>query len=413
MCRLIRIVAIIAWVFCSIPAIPAQAQESPLPFYCTEGMQESGAYYFICVPPVGWNGNLIVFAHGYVSPTLPVGGYPFDQLALPDNTSLIEIVNGLGYAFAASGYSKNGLAVQEGLADSVDLVDIFARLYGEPEYIYLAGASEGGLIATLGIERFSEVFDGGLATCGPIGNFRKQINYWGDFRVIFDYFYPGVLPPSPVAVPAELMENWESIYAPQVAAAIQANPSAASQLLRVTGAPVDSADPTSVLETALGVLWYNVFATNDGVETLGGQPFDNSYRWYSGSANDLLLNRRVQRFSANPEALNAIQAYQTTGVLHSQLVTLHTTGDPIVPYWHIPLYRAKVLKNWTDWNYSNIPILRYGHCNFEVSEVLAGFALLVWKTTGELPPTALSLLPDAKAQAYYQSLLETYTSTGR
>jgi hypothetical protein len=181
----------------------------------------------------------------------------------------------------------------------------------------------------------------------------------------------------------------------------------------VTGAPVDSADPTSVLETALGVLWYNVFATNDGVETLGGQPFDNSYRWYSGSANDLLLNRRVQRFSANPEALNAIQAYQTTGVLHSQLVTLHTTGDPIVPYWHIPLYRAKVLKNWTDWNYSNIPILRYGHCNFEVSEVLAGFALLVWKTTGELPPTALSLLPDAKAQAYYQSLLETYTSTGR
>jgi hypothetical protein len=29
---------------------------------------------------------------------------------------------------------------------------------------------------------------GGLAICGPIGDFGQQINYWGDFRALYDYF---------------------------------------------------------------------------------------------------------------------------------------------------------------------------------------------------------------------------------
>ena len=40
--------------------------------------------------------------------------------------------------------------------------------------------------------------------------------------------------------------------------------------------------------------WYNVFATNDGIEKLGGQPFDNGWRWYTGSSDDLRLNIGVK-----------------------------------------------------------------------------------------------------------------------
>src|SRR5271154_3953024 len=75
-----------------------------------DGVQASGAAYRICLPDPGkWNGNLVIFAHGYVATTEPLG-IPEDQLSLPDGTSLPELINSLGYAFAVSGYSVNGLA---------------------------------------------------------------------------------------------------------------------------------------------------------------------------------------------------------------------------------------------------------------------------------------------------------------
>jgi hypothetical protein len=406
-----RILIVMVMALSLLPVSAVSAQETTLPPYCTSGFQASGAFYFICIPPVGWNGDLVVFAHGYVSPTIPPGGYPFDQLALPDGgPSLIEIVNGLGYAFAASGYSKNGLAVQQGLQDTVDLVQIFKDMPGleDPNFIYLAGASEGGLITTLGIERFAGLFDGGLATCGPLGDFRRQVNYWGDFRVVFDYFFPGILPPSPVAIPDELMANWETVYAPRVAAAIAGNPGRTAQLLSVTHAPIDVGDPASIQETVLGLLWYSVFATNDGIATLGGQPFDNSRKWYSGSANDRRLNRMVQRFSADPAALANIIDYQTSGNLSVPLVSLHTIGDPIIPYWHIPLYRLKVLVAGSGLHYTNIPVLRYGHCAFNQVEVLVAFALLTYQATGEPLTAALEQLPETGSRAEFLKMVEQY-----
>ena len=407
MSRLMRTMLITILVMAAIPLTPAAAQEMLLPPYCQEGIQASGAYYFICVPPVGWNGDLVVFAHGYVSPELPVGGYPWDQLVLPDGTSLVAIVNGTGYAFAASGYSKNGLAVLQGLTDSLELVNIFESQY-IPRYIYLVGASEGGLITTLGVERYPDVFDGGLTTCGPVGDFSKQINYWGDFRVVFDYFFPKVLPGRAVTIPDALINKWETVYAPKVVQAVSSHPARTSQLLSVTGAPIDPANPASTLETVLGLLWYNVYATNDGVLTLGGQPFDNSTTKYTGSLNDVLLNRKVKRFIADPIALAEIGNYQTSGVLGVPLVSLHTTGDPIVPYWHTLLYDFKVQVSGSSLRYTNIPVLRYGHCNFNQVEVLVAFGLLISQTSGQPLTAALDVLPDTQLQAAFIDMAQEY-----
>jgi pimeloyl-ACP methyl ester carboxylesterase len=135
-----------------------------------DGTQSSGAIYRICMPTApgnpAWNGDLLIFAHGYVSPTKPIG-IPEDQLKLSDDTSLPEAVNALGYAFATTSYSVNGLAIRQGVADLVDLVDIFVDAKGKPTRIYLVGASEGGLITTLAVEQHPDKFNGGLAMCGP------------------------------------------------------------------------------------------------------------------------------------------------------------------------------------------------------------------------------------------------------
>ncbi len=53
-----------------------------------------------------------------------------------------------------------------------------------------------------------------------------------------------------------------------------------------------------------------------------------------------------------------------------------------MPYWHEPLYRAKVWAHGDWWRHINLPILCYGHCNFEPEEVLFTFTLLRLQVEG-------------------------------
>lgn len=409
MSRLVRTILVAVVLFGSLPTLPAMATVTTST--CTDGTQLSGAVYRICMPELDdWNGDLVVFAHGYVAPDEPVA-IPEDQLELPGGLYIPEIINKLGLAFATTSYSTNGLAVLEGVEDLRDLVDIFVAMHGQPRHVYLVGGSEGGIITALVVEQFPEVFDGGLAACGPVGDFHWQVNYWGDFRVVFDYFFPGLIPGDPFDIPQELINDWDSYYENVIKPVIfdPANQCKINQLLRVTHIPTDRRDPASVEEAIRGLLWYNVFATNDGIDKLGGQPFDNMHRFYCGSDNDFWLNLEVQRFPADPAALDEIEAhYQTSGQLASPLVTLHTTGDSFVPYWHEPLYGRKVRASGSGLLHSNIPILRYGHCNFKASEVLVAFALLVFKVAGQELTGAENVLPDADSRAEFLQLGRQY-----
>jgi hypothetical protein len=361
------------------------------------------AQILICVPSTGWNGDLVVFAHGYVAPGEPVA-IPYDQLEI-DGTSIPAIVTGLGFAFATTSYRTNGLAIEEGVEDVTGLVEAFVEAAPRaPDHVYLVGASEGGLVTTLAVEQGPGVFSGGLATCGPVGDFRRQIDYLGDFRVLFDYFFPGVIPGTAVSVPSHVIAGWESVYVPRVIAAFKAYPGRLDKLLRVSRAPFDPNVPQSKVDTALGILWYNVFATEDAKTRLGGNPYDNSRRLYLGSGNDFWLNMVVDRFHADRTALAAIEAhYQTSGKLTAPLVTLHTTADPIVPYWHEPLYAVRALLN-SGLLHTNLPVFRYGHCSFKAEEALVGLGLLILKVEGRELLNAERVLTTRQAKLRYRAL---------
>jgi len=383
---------------------PAQASTPPIPLpsYCEPGVL-GAAQILICVPPA-WNGDLVVFAHGYVAPTNGDPEIPWDQLVLPDGTSIPGIVTGLGFAFATTSYSDDGLAVLPGVQDVRGLAEHFKGLGHDADHVYLVGASEGGLVTTLAVEQSPEVFSGGLATCGPVGDFRRQVDYWGDFRVLFDYFFPGVIPGSVVNPPAISQVDWQTVYVPRIAAAFQARPARLDKLLRVSRAPFDPNDPQTKIEAALGILWYNVFATSDAKAKLGGNPYDNSQRLYLGSGNDFWLNLLVDRFHADRTALAAIEAgYQTSGKLAAPLVTLHTTADPIIPYWHEPLYSLKALAN-SGLLHASLPVFRYGHCSFQAEETLVALGLLVLKVEGRELLNAERVLTTESSRRRFRSL---------
>src|SRR5207247_10885458 len=91
----------------------------------------------------------------------------------------------------------------------------------------------------------------------------------------------------------------------------------------------------------VGILWYNSFAADAAHERMGGQPCENGGRVYSGSGDDAALNAGVARHAADAGARSNVDRLQTSGQLSIPLVTLHTTGDPIVPFLHESLYADK------------------------------------------------------------------------
>jgi pimeloyl-ACP methyl ester carboxylesterase len=295
-----------------------------------------------------------------------------------------EIVTSLGLGFGTTSYPHNGLNGPEAVASIHALKQTFNAIYGPlPPGVrtYLVGVSQGGMIGALAAEEVTDDYQGVLAACGPVGDFRSQINYFGDFRVLFDYFFPGVLPGSAAESPAELRANWESVYVPAVLAALQNDPLATAQLLSVTDAPVELLEPETIGQTVIGLLWYTVFSTEDAQERLGGQPYDNSSREYSGSADDLSLNAGVARFSADLTAREALGRFETTGMLARPLVTLHTDGDPIVPVVHQSIYADKVEAAGAEALLDTRPVSRYGHCTFQQEELLSAFGDLVASAT--------------------------------
>ena len=372
---------------------------------CAEGEQYdehglTGSRYRIYMPPSPiFNGRFIVWAHGFQDANELVG-IPEDQLCF-DGFCIPDILVGLGFGFATNSYRKTGLAVKVGKEDILDLVEKLLE-YGStcegietPDKIYIVGASEGGLITTLLAEQNpEEVFKAAYALCGPIGDFPLEINYLGDARVTFEYFFPNQIPgygvfndiyyidpdgDSPVPT------DWDYYFETEILLPLlKRYPWKARQWFKVARLPYD---PENYLETVLNsagdVLRYSVVNLLDAVTTLTGdiekQPFDNRWRWYTGSYNDFRLNLRVKRLTPHPDAITEMKSnYNTSGALDIPLITTHTLRDQQVPYWHETLYNLKTITTGSFLrDHFNIPINRYGHCNFTLEEALGGFALML------------------------------------
>lgn len=358
---------------------------------CQEGLLPSddphypdGQLILTCLPP-NFNGTLIIYAHGYVKPQEPLA-LP-EEFANADVRELITRLLDLGFGVATSSYHKNGYAVEQAEADLNDLVDEVRSREPGLDAIYLAGASEGGLIATMLIEKFPETYAGGLAMCAPLAGIDHQIHYLADVRVLFDYFYPEVFPFGTVDVPDDAHQQWEGPdrYEANIGAAVQADPDGIAQVFNVAGVTCDASNPAEAANCAQNILAYSVFGTNDLLDTADGWPVSNVDKDYAGSRDDVALNVGVERFDADPAASAYVSRwYQPTGALQRPLVTLHTTRDSVVPYRHELIYFNRAALRNSDDLLTVLPVDRAGHCEFTAAEVLGGLAALLFEADDDL-----------------------------
>jgi pimeloyl-ACP methyl ester carboxylesterase len=364
---------------------PPVCQEGSLPSH--DPKYPADQLIVICIPP-NWNGRLVIYAHGFLPPQAPLA-LPVDELTL-DGTFVPELLLLQGFAFVTSSFHKNGVAIEQGAEDLNKLLQHFKSMMPPRslEKVYIIGGSEGGLIALLLLERYPGKYDAGLALCAPVGGSPDLIKSTYDFRVVFDYFFPSVftfppgLPGEVAFGTADVPENaflfWETVYVPRIIAALTSDLLATAQLFNVTKAAIDFTDPTSVITTALSLLFYSIFGTNDQIATAGGIPYDNRSTTYMGSTNDAVLNAEVERIESDGRArAYARRFYQPIGDLLRPLVTLHNLLDPVVPFQHELNYGKLVAQKRKSAFLSVLPVPRYGHCNFTIQEVLQAFALMV------------------------------------
>src|SRR5512132_3596612 len=99
-----------------------------------------GGLYRIEIPD-NWNGELALYAHGFVSN----GGAQGSALRV-GNSPIREHLIKNGFAWAASSYRCNGYVPGQGLLDTMALTDLFTQSNGgkAPTRTYLTGESMGG-----------------------------------------------------------------------------------------------------------------------------------------------------------------------------------------------------------------------------------------------------------------------------
>jgi pimeloyl-ACP methyl ester carboxylesterase len=355
-----------------------------------DGVTAGGALYRFLVPSP-WNGQLIVYEHGYVA-----AGQP---LALPNSPlelAAFQAITSQGFALAMSSYTENGWAIKNGAQTTHQLSGLFASRVAQPARTYLIGTSEGGLLAIDLAESFPGQYDGLLSICGVVGGAPLQWQYVGDGRVLFDYFFPGVLPgdllhmpnldfsPSSPTYNAVLSALVAGLSAPGLPTVQFANAA------RLTGSNVNE-----IIFSGLQVVGgYGAF--NELLQRTDGHDFyDNINTMYSGSFDDSALNAGVRRYPSDPAGVNYLaHYYDPNGQLRTPTVTLHTTQDPVVPFSQEAHYAAVIAENGDSNFLVQQSVNRYGHCNFEPQELLNSFQdLFLWVNYGIMPPSGDVTLP--------------------
>ncbi len=383
-------VVVVSGVAAAAPPPAYFVDQSKLPFDALPGTTTArywgvhgGAGYRIEVP-ANWNGELVLYAHGFRGTGL--------ELTIT-NPRIRQLLVTNGYAWAASSFSTNGYDVKQGVKDTHALGQFFNGLVGNPSRTYITGHSMGGHITGVAIEQYPSAYVGALPMCGVMGD-NELFDYFLDFNLVAEAL-AGVQAEFPF--PA----NYQTAVVPGVKAALGPSYPGVLNLQgqKLVGVTQNiSGGPRPAFATSFFV-WGN-FLFTVGVQggDLGvapGNVQDNSTTVYQIDSDPLLspaevvLNANVLRVKQDPQGRHPNGLSNIPPILANfriPVLSIHTIGDLFVPLSMEQIYARRAAEQGT----SNLLVQRairdHTHCGFAVAEEEAAFAALVnWVTNGVKP----------------------------
>ena len=355
-----------------------------------------GSMYQLYLPRE-WNGTAVYYAHGIRDVLEPVSLRNQDNLV-----AIRDRLGQLGFAVAYSSYSENGYAEKDGAQRTHQLRGLFTSAFGAPSRSLLVGHSLGGLIALELAARFASDYDGVAAMCSIAGGTQAQIDHVVNVRLLFDMFYPGVLPGD--------FDNPEQIdmitpqQQGQIVAAITANPVGLAIIASIAQAglefnPVSPQAQTQLVTSLITALSFHARGGDNVLSLTNGKfPFDNTQTVYSAAAISLVppnvlaaalaqVNANAPRTAGDPSALNYTSKHFTpSGALRIPTITLHNRWDQLVPFFHEPMLASRVNAAGATGLLLQRTRNEFGHCNFTVDEQVTAITdLASWVQTGAKP----------------------------
>jgi len=383
--------------------------ESLLPFEAIPGTSTSRywgvhkkAGYRIEVPDA-WNGDLVVWAHGFRGTGLELELTAGDP---PPGLRLYLVEN--GYAWAASSYSRNDYDVSTGVQDTHALTKRFNGIVSKPNRTYLAGASMGGHITAVAIEQYPNTYDGAMPVCGAIGDY-ELFDFFLDFNVAAQQLGTGSsqYPVDPAA--------YLFLTLPQIKENLELFPggwplflnSDGMNLMRLTelrsgGTRTGFVEAwwfwLSFPEFGSGIPGAFLFELGLGDGTfvrapgVGIQNSDVVYQFDTDPAlnpSEQAFNDAVFRLTADPQGRNPnglSQVPVVNGDIGIPVLTMHNIGDLFVPIHNEVVYANEVASNGASDLLVQRAIRGIGHCDFTGAELVTGFTDLVnWVENGVKP----------------------------
>ena len=426
-----RLVAAVVTVLVSLVGAPAVSNaEAPpdyfvdptkLPFDALPGPASQrwwgihgGAGYRIEVP-AGWNGELVVWAHGYAGVGLEL---TVQNPPMPLRAHLLSE----GYAWAASSYRRNDYDVKAGVADTHALTALFNGIVAKPGRTYLVGASMGGHITAAAIEQYPNAYDGAMPTCGVLADY-ELFDYFLDFNLGAQQLGTGssTFPVDPATylgttVPAiKLALSGGAWPAPVTPAAQQLK---TLTMLRSGGVRPNFDSAWLFWNSIAGIVSGQpgnfLFDLGLGDGTLVGHPgvaVDNTDTVYqldvdpALSADEVAFNQAIARVASDPAGRRPAGMANipvVKGTPRIPVLTLHNLGDLFVPFKMEVDYARRVAANGASDLVVQRAIRGVGHCDFTSQEMVTGFDdLVTWVETGAKPAGDVILDPAAVAAPAY------------
>ncbi|HEV8556278.1 MAG TPA: hypothetical protein VGR06_07775 [Actinophytocola sp.] len=436
--RLARILAPTALIAALLATGHSPAAATAAPSH-VEGVLPDGATYVMDVP-ADWNHTVLLYSHGYTPQGVPnpARNAPGDA----ERTALLA----QGYAMIGSSYAGNGWILEQALPDQLATLDALTARFGPARRTIAWGTSLGGMITAGLAERAGSRFAGTLSMCGllqgGVANWNNTLDPAFAVKTLLAPGLPGPLVRIPdqataLATTAELTAALDTAQAtPQgrariaLAAALHNIPAWTDPTLPEP-APGDhdtaEANQFQTLHLTLfvGQSWRQEAETHAGGNMSWNTGVDYA-RLLARSANraevealyaraglslhdDLATLARAPRVTADPPAVGyLIRNIAFTGRITKPMLTIHTTGDPLVPVQVEHAYADTVSAA------GRTPLLRQafvhraGHCTFTTGEMLAALRTLErridtgrWSNTDPASLNRLAAVLDPAAPPAY------------